>query len=45
MAQAVERAIVRWAKNQTFGLEFTHLTAIVASRLKKYLSLQSQPAH
>ncbi|ULA64566.1 MAG: PilZ domain-containing protein [Nitrospira sp.] len=41
---AVERATVRWVKNQTFGLEFMHLTSTAATRLKRFLSLQSQPA-
>lgn len=38
---AVERATVRWAKDQTFGLEFLHLTSIAATRLKKFLLLQN----
>lgn len=38
----VERATVRWAKDNTYGLEFMHLTALATARLKKYLSLQSR---
>lgn len=37
---AVERATVRWAKDQTFGLEFMHLTSTAATRLKRFLALQ-----
>lgn len=36
---AVERATVRWAKNQTFGLEFTSLPATSAARLRKFFAL------
>ena len=35
---AVERATVRWAKNQTFGLEFMHLTCTGVLQLTKNLS-------
>jgi len=41
---AVERATVRWAKGQTFGLEFMHLTCTAATRLKRFLSLHDHPA-
>ena len=41
---AVERATVRWAKDQTFGLEFTYLTSTAATRLKRFLSLKDQAA-
>lgn len=41
---AVERATVRWAKNQTFGLEFMHLTSTAATRLQRFLSSQVQSA-
>lgn len=41
---AVERATVRWAKDQTFGLEFMHLTSTAATRLKRFLSMQDHPA-
>ena len=41
---AVERATVRWAKDQTFGLEFMHLTSTAATRLKRFLSSQGQSA-
>ena len=41
---AVERATVRWAKDQTFGLEFMHLTSTAATRLKRFLSLHDHPA-
>ena len=41
---AVERATVRWAKDQTFGLEFMHLTSTAATRLKRFLSLQDHPS-
>lgn len=40
---AVERATVRWAKDQTFGLEFMHLTSTAATRLKRFLSMQDHP--
>lgn len=40
---AVERATVRWAKDNTFGLEFMHLTSTAATRLKRFLSSQDQP--
>jgi hypothetical protein len=39
---AVERATVRWAKDQTFGLEFMHLTSTAAIRLQRFLSSQVQ---
>lgn len=41
---AVERATVRWSKNQTFGLEFMHLTSTAAARIKRFLSLHDHPA-
>jgi hypothetical protein len=41
---AVERATVRWAKDQTFGLEFMHLTSTAATRLKRFLSMDDHPA-
>jgi hypothetical protein len=41
---AVERATVRWTKDQTFGLEFMHLTSTAATRLQRFLALQSQAA-
>ena len=41
---AVERATVRWAKDNTFGLEFMHLTSTAATRLKRFLSLHDHPA-
>lgn len=41
---AVERATVRWAKDQTFGLEFMHLTSTAAIRLQRFLSSQVQSA-
>lgn len=43
-ALAVERATVRWAKDQTFGLEFMHLTSTAAIRLQRFLSSQVQSA-
>ena len=36
---AVERATVRWAKDQTFGLEFMHLTFTGALQLKRFIAL------
>ncbi len=39
---AVERATVRWAKDNTFGLEFMHLTSTAAIRLQRFLSSQVQ---
>ena len=39
---AVERATVRWAKDQTFGLEFMNLTSTAAVRLQRFLSSQAQ---
>jgi hypothetical protein len=41
---AVERATVRWAKDQTFGLEFMHLTFTVALQLKRFIALHAMPA-
>lgn len=41
---AVERATVRWVKDQTFGLEFMHLTSTAATRLQRFLSSQVQSA-
>ena len=41
---AVERATVRWVKDQTFGLEFMHLTSTAATRLKRFLSSYDQSA-
>ena len=41
---AVERATVRWAKNQTFGLEFMHLTFTVALQLKKFIARHAMPS-
>lgn len=41
---AVERATVRWTKDNTFGLEFVHLTSTAATRLQRFLSSQDQPA-
>jgi hypothetical protein len=38
---AVERATVRWAKEQTFGLEFMHLTFTGALQLKRFISLHA----
>ena len=38
----VERATVRWAKDNTFGLEFMHLMSTAATRLKRFLSSQDQ---
>ena len=41
---AVERATVRWAEGQTFGLEFMHLTSLAAARLQRFLSIQTPAA-
>ena len=41
---AVGRATVRWAKDNTFGLEFMHLTSTAATRLQRFLSSQDQPS-
>ena len=41
---AVERATVRWAKEQTFGLEFMHLTFTGALQLKRFISLHAIPS-
>ena len=41
---AVERATVRWAKNHTFGLEFTNLPPTSAARLKKFFTLHATAA-
>ena len=41
---AVERATVRWAKDQTFGLEFMHLTSTAATRLQRFLTSHDHPA-
>ena len=40
---AVERATVRWAKHQTFGLEFMHLTFTGALQLKRFIALYATP--
>lgn len=40
---AVERATVRWAKDQTFGLEFMHLTFTGALQLKRFMALHAMP--
>ncbi len=40
---AVEGATVRWAENQTFGLEFMPLPSTAATRLKRFLSMQDHP--
>lgn len=41
---AVERATVRWAKEQTFGLEFMHLTFTGVLQLKRFIALHNMPA-
>ena len=41
---AVERATVRWAKDQTFGLEFMHLTFTGALHLKRFIALHAMPS-
>ena len=41
---SVSRATVRWAKNQTFGLEFMHLTFAVALQLKRFIARHATPA-
>jgi hypothetical protein len=41
---AVERATVRWAKDQTFGLEFMHLTFTGALQLKRFIALHALPS-
>ena len=41
---AVERATVRWAKNQTFGLEFVDLTFASALQLKRFIGLHVMPS-
>ena len=41
---AVERAMVRWAKHQTFGLEFMHLTFTAALQLKRFIALHAMPS-
>ena len=41
---AVERATVRWAKNQTFGLEFMHLTFTGWLQLKNFFALHAMPS-
>lgn len=41
---AVERAMVRWAKDHTFGLEFMNLSPSTATRLKKFFTVQAAPA-
>jgi PilZ domain-containing protein len=40
---AVSRATVRWTKNQTFGLEFMHLTFAVALQLKRFIARHAMP--
>ena len=41
---AVERATVRWTKDNTFGLEFMNLTSTAAARLQWFLALQGHAA-
>jgi hypothetical protein len=41
---AIARATVRWAKNQTFGLEFMHLTFTGALQLKRFIALHAMPS-
>ena len=41
---AVERATVRWVKNQTFGLEFMHLTFTGMLQLKRFIALHPMPS-
>jgi len=41
---AVERATVRWEKNQTFGLEFINLTFTGALQLKRFIAAHSLSA-
>jgi hypothetical protein len=41
---AVQRATVRWAKNQTFGLEFMHLTFTSVLQLKRFIALHATPS-
>lgn len=41
---AVERATVRWAKDQTYGLEFMHLTFTGALQLKRFMALHAMPS-
>lgn len=41
---SVERATVRWAKDQTFGLEFMHLTFTGALQLKRFMALHAMPS-
>jgi PilZ domain len=40
----VERATVRWVKNQTFGLEFMHLTFTGMLQLKRFIALHAMPS-
>ena len=37
----VDMAVVRWGKDQTFGLEFETLSQVAVMRLRKFLSRQS----
>lgn len=41
---AIERATVRWAKDQTFGLEFMHLTFTGVLHLKRFIALHALPS-
>jgi hypothetical protein len=43
-ALAVDRATVRWAKDQTIGLEFMHLTFTGALQLKRFIALHAMPS-
>jgi len=40
----VDLAIVRWGKDQTFGVEFEALSPIAGMRLRKFLNRRSVPA-
>ena len=40
----VDRATVRWAKDQTYGLEFMHLTFTGALQLKRFIALHAMPS-
>jgi hypothetical protein len=40
----VDLAVVRWGKDQTFGVEFETLSQVATMRLRKFLARQSSPA-
>lgn len=40
----VEKATVRWEREQVYGLEFVDLSPIAEMRLRKFITLATKPA-